>query len=150
MIRGSSELSESNDTVDHLIAGVCACVEAHLIRAGAQALTELLRTPGTVVSITVHALVTKNMNEKSELYALSLCSKLYYPFCFPNNLVCIEERGTLIICYSIMNYPCTPTGKLSRKPAWLQWPQRMVSYLCTFRILFWGSVQQDVAFAGDI
>lgn len=47
------------------------------------------------------------------------------------------------------------TGRLSGKPSQLQWPGRMLFspfffYLCTFWILFWGSMQQDVAFVGDV
>lgn len=54
------------------------------------------------------------MKEKSELktHKLSLCPKLYYPFCFPNNLICIEKKEAPVVCHSIVTKsPGRKTGR---------------------------------------
>lgn len=69
-------------------------------------------------------------------------------FLFPNNLVCIAEKEAR---YLSLHHEESPDRKIVRE-AWLAAVARkdFFFYLCTFWILFWGSVQQDVAFAGDI
>lgn len=88
----------------------------------------------------MHTLVSNDMNEKSETHFPCALNCIILPLL--NGLICIEEKEAPI-GHSIMK-------ESPGRPTQLQWPEGIFFYLCTFWILFRGSVQQYVPFVGDI
>lgn len=63
-------------------------------------------------------------------------------------MMCLGGKEAPVICHSIVKNILRQKGFEEVSPATVA--GRMFDYLSTFWVLFWGSVQQDVAFAGDI
>lgn len=63
-------------------------------------------------------------------------------------MMCLGGKEAPVICHSIMKNILRQKGFEEVSPATVA--GRTFDYLSTFWVLFWGSVQQDVAFAGDI
>lgn len=62
-------------------------------------------------------------------------------------MMCLGGKEAPVICHSIVKN-IRQKGFEEVSPATVA--GRTFDYLSTFWVLFWGSVQQDVAFAGDI
>lgn len=63
-------------------------------------------------------------------------------------MMCLGGKEAPVICHSIVKKILRQEGFEEVSPATVA--GRTFYYLCTLWVLFWGSVQQDVAFAGDI
>ena len=63
-------------------------------------------------------------------------------------MMCIGGKEVSVIYHSIVKKILRQEGFKEVSPATVA--GRAFYYLCAFWVLFWGSVQQDVAFAGDI
>ena len=63
-------------------------------------------------------------------------------------MMCLGGQEAPVICHSIVKNILRQKGFEEVSPATVA--GRTFDYLSTFWVLFWGSVQQDLAFAGDI